>query len=243
VQLGNDVEIGPYAIIEEDVVIGDGCTIATHAVIKRHSRLGKSNKIAESVVIGGEPQDFKFKPCLSYVEIGDHNQIREGVTIHRGSTEGAATRIGDRNFLMALSHIGHDCRVGDDVVVANASLLAGFVTVFDRAFISGAVAVHQFCRVGRLAMIGGGSKITQDALPFVITDGSPGRARAVNLVGLKRAGIASSEIECLKRAFRAVRAATDRRQMLASLHALQSPAVSELVQFIETSERGFAHSE
>lgn len=148
--------------------------------------------------------------------------------------------MGDRNFLMASCHIGHDCRVGDDVVIANASLLAGFVTVFDRAFISGAVAVHQFCRIGRLSMIGGGSKITQDALPFVITDGAPGRARGINLVGLKRAGIAISEIECLKRAFRALREGKDRQRLISELRALPALAARELADFIESSQRGFA---
>lgn len=240
---GREVEIGPYAVIEEDVIIGDVSNVAAHAVIKTHTRLGRGNRIAEAVVIGGEPQDFKFKPCVSFVEIGDNNIIREGVTIHRGSTESAATRIGDRNFLMAFSHVGHDCRIGNDVVLANASLLAGCVTVDDRAFISGAVAIHQFCRIGRLAMIGGGSKITQDALPFIISDGSPGRARAINLVGLKRAGIARPEIDSLKRAFRILRGAADRRQMLADLRALQSPAVEELAEFIAGSQRGFARCE
>lgn len=241
-RIGRDVEVGPCAVIEDDVVIGDGCTIAAHAVIKRYTRLGKRNKIGEHAVIGGEPQDYKFKPCASFVEIGDENLIREGVTIHRGSSEGAATRIGDRNFLMAMSHVGHDCILGNDIVVANAGLLAGVVTVFDRAFISGAVAVHQFCRVGRLAMLGGGTKLTQDALPFVITDGSPGRARAINLVGLKRAGVAAHEIVNLRRAFRALRGANERQQLLAKLRALDSPAAAELADFIESSQRGVARA-
>ena len=240
--LGRDVEVGPHAVIEGDVLIGDECSIAAHAVIKRYTRLGKRNKIAEHAVIGGEPQDYKFKPCTSYVKIGDDNLIREGVTIHRGSSEGAATQIGDRNFLMATSHVGHDCRIGNDIVIANACLLAGFVTVFDRAFVSGSVAVHQFCRVGRLAMLGGGSKITQDALPFIISDGSPARARAVNLVGLKRAGFAADDIEELRRAFHKVRRSTERRRLIGELRAVASPAVAELADFIEQSQRGFARS-
>jgi UDP-N-acetylglucosamine acyltransferase len=240
--IGHDVEIGPYAVIEGGAVIGDECSIAAHAVIKRHTRLGKRNRIAEHAVIGGEPQDYKFKPCVSLVQIGDDNLVREGVTIHRGSTEGAATRIGDRNFLMAMSHIGHDCALGNDIVIANASLLAGFVTVHDRAFISGAVAVHQFSRVGRLAMLGGGTKLTQDALPFVITNGSPGRARAVNVVGLKRAGVAAHEIANLRRAFHMLGRTHGREQLLLDLRALDSQGVGELADFIETSQRGTART-
>jgi UDP-N-acetylglucosamine acyltransferase len=240
--LGRDIEVGPYAVIEGAVVMGDQCSIAAHAVIKRYTRLGMRNKIAEHAVIGGEPQDHKFKQCASYVEIGDDNLIREGVTIHRGSSEGAATRIGNRNFLMATSHVGHDCQIGNDVVIANACLLAGFVTVFDRAFISGAVAIHQFCRVGRLAMLGGGSKVTQDALPFVISDGSPARARAINLVGLRRAGFTGDEIEALKRAFHRIRRSIERTTLIAELRSLASPAAVELAEFIEQSQRGFARS-
>lgn len=242
-RLGKDVEIGPYAIVEPDVELGDGCRIAAHAVIKRHIRMGCNNLISEHATIGGEPQDFKFKPCLSYVEIGDDNQFREGVTVHRSNHEGGCTRIGNRNFLMACSHVAHDCELGDQVVIANGTLLGGHVVVEDRAFISGAVTVHQFCRIGRLAMVAASARINQDCLPFTVTDGVPGRARGLNLIGLQRAGIATEEIHALKRAYRTLfHSGLTLAEALQRLEREKSAAVAELVQFIRTSERGFAHA-
>ncbi|MFZ5512057.1 MAG: acyl-ACP--UDP-N-acetylglucosamine O-acyltransferase [Pseudomonadota bacterium] len=240
-RLGAGVTVGPYAVVEADTEIGDGCTIGAHAVIRRFTRMGRGNRIHEHAVIGGEPQDFKFRPCASWVEIGDDNVIREGVTIHRGSTEGAATRIGHGNMLMAYSHVAHDCRIGDQTVVANGALLAGFVTVEDRAFVSGAVTVHQFCRIGRLAMVSQSTKVTRDCLPFVVTEGVPGRARALNTVGLARAGVADSERLALRRAFRVLRSGAGLDEVLARLSALDSAAVAEMVRFIRASTRGFAH--
>jgi UDP-N-acetylglucosamine acyltransferase len=240
--LGEDVTIGPHAIIEEHVVIGSDCSIAAHAVVKRHTRMGRRNRVHEHAVIGGDPQDYKFKPCASRLEIGDDNIIREGVTIHRGSNEETATRIGDGNFLMAYCHVAHDCQLGNHIVIANGALLGGVVTVQDRTFISGAVTIHQFCRVGRLAMVAGSAKIVQDCLPFVITDGVPGRARGLNAVGLRRAGMDAAEIQELKRAFRVLcRAGMSLKDALAELASFTAPSVAELKRFIETSTRGFAH--
>ena len=241
-KLGAGVRIGPFAVIEEDVVLGDGCEIAAHAVIKRHARLGARNRIAEHAVIGGDPQDFKFKAdCLSYTEIGDDNWLREGVTVHRGSRQGSATKLGNNCFLMAYSHVAHDCVVGNHVVMANTAGIAGEVVVDDRAFISAAVTVHQFCRVGRNAMIGLSSKVVQDALPFCITDGNPGRARGLNIVGLRRNGFGKDEIAALKEAYRMLYSRVPLEQALAAMKETQSTAVHELADFIEGSKRGFAH--
>ena len=241
-RLGANIRIGPFAVIEEDVVVGENCEIAAHAVIKRHTRIGAGNRIAEHAVIGGDPQDFKFKPdCLSYTEIGDRNWLREGVTIHRGSRQGSVTRIGNGCFLMAYSHVAHDCMVGDHVVMANTAGIAGEVVVHDRAFLSAAVTVHQFCRVGRNAMIGLSSKVVQDALPFCITDGNPGRARGLNLVGLKRNGFAPQDISALKEAYRLLYRRVPLAQALAGMRAADSGAVKELADFIGNSKRGFAH--
>lgn len=238
-RLGAGVQVGAYAVIEEDTEIGDGCTIAAHAVVKRYTRMGPRNQVGEHAVIGGEPQDFKFKGWPSYVVIGEGNVFREGVTIHRGSTEGAATRIGDGCFLMAASHVGHDCQLGNQVIMANGALVAGFVTVGDRAFISGNVAIHQFTRIGRLAMLGGLARVTQDALPFVITEGSPARARGLNLVGLRRAGVSEADIRELKRAYRVLFLSKLRlEEALAQLSQAPSPLVAELTQFIRESKRG-----
>ena len=145
VNLGEGVRVGPFAVIEEDVVLGDACEIAAHAVIKRHTRLGARNRVAEHAVIGGDPQDFKFAPdCLSYTEIGDDNWLREGVTVHRGSRPGSSTRIGNGCFLMAYSHVAHDCAVGNNVVMANTAGIAGEVVVQDRAFISAALRMSSW---------------------------------------------------------------------------------------------------
>ena len=242
-KLGENVAIGPYAVIEEDVILGDGCQIAAHAVIKRHTRMGARNRVAEHAVIGGDPQDFKFKAdCLSYTEIGDDNWLREGVTIHRGSREGSVTRLGSGCFLMAYTHIAHDCQVGNQVVMANTAGVAGEVVVADKAFISAAVTVHQFCRIGRNAMIGLSSKVVQDALPFCITDGNPGRARGLNLVGLRRSGFAKEDIAALKEAYRLLYSTkVTLAEALAAMGEMPSPAVGELKAFIESTKRGFAH--
>lgn len=241
-RLGANVRVGSYAVIEEDVVLGDDCEIAAHAVIKRHTRMGARNRVAEHAVIGGDPQDFKFKAdCLSYTEIGDDNWLREGVTVHRGSRDGSATKLGNGCFLMAYSHVAHDCVVGNHVVMANTAGIAGEVVVHDKAFISAAVTVHQFCRVGRNAMIGLSSKVVQDALPFCITDGNPGRARGLNLVGLRRNGFSKDEIRALKEAYRLLYSRVPLEQALAEMREMGSAAVAEVAAFIAASRRGFAH--
>lgn len=240
-ELGANVSVGPYAVIESDVIIGEGTVIAAHAVIKRYTRIGRHNRVYEHAVLGGDPQDVKFRDCVSYVSIGDGNFIREGVTVHRGSVAQAHTRIGNNCFLMANCHVAHDCTLGNDVVIANGSLLGGVVSIGDRAFISGAVTIHQFCRVGRLALLAASARVNQDCLPFVITDGAPGRARGLNLVGLRRAQMPAAEIASLKRAFHVLRGATTLEPALGDLDSVDSPAVGELVQFIRTSVRGFAH--
>jgi UDP-N-acetylglucosamine acyltransferase len=241
-KLGANVRIGPFAVIEADVVLGDDCEIAAHAVIKRHTRIGARTRIAEHAVIGGDPQDFKFKPdILSYTEIGEDNYFREGVTIHRGSRPDSVTRIGKGCFLMAYSHIAHDCIVGNHVVMANTAGIAGEVVVADKAFISAAVTVHQFCRIGRNAMVGLSAKVVQDALPFCITDGNPGRARGLNLVGLRRNGFGKDEIGALKDAYRLLYARVPLERALVEMRAMNSAAVTEVADFIAGSKRGFAH--
>jgi UDP-N-acetylglucosamine acyltransferase len=244
--LGANIRVGPYAVIEQDVVIGDDCEIAAHAVIKRHTRIGARNRIAEHVVIGGDPQDFKFRAdCLSYTEIGDDNWLREGVTIHRGSREGSATRIGSGCFLMAYCHVAHDCQLGNRIVIANGTNLAGEVVVEDYANISGLVSVHQFCRIGRNAMVSQSSKINQNALPFCVTEGNPSHARGLNLVGLRRGGFGPEEIAALKAAYRLLYQRVPLAEALQAMARMQSPAVAELRVFIELSTqakaRGFAH--
>ena len=241
-RIGAGVQIGAYAVLEEDVVIGDGCRIAAHAVVKRHTRIGARNRVAEHAVIGGDPQDLKFDPdTLSYTEIGDDNVLREGVTVHRGSRPQSATRIGNGCFLMAFCHVAHDCVVGNGVIIANGALFAGEVSVGDRAFVSGAVTVHQFCRIGRNAMIAASTRISQDALPFCITDGNPGRARGLNLVGLRRGGFAPSDIAALKDAYRMLYQRVPLAAAIGRMKSSASAPVRELAGFLESGKRGFAH--
>src|SRR5215813_14935476 len=149
-RIGTSVKIGPFAVIEDDTEIGDRCEIRSHAVIKRFTTLGPSNIVYEGAVLGGEPQDLSFVECTSYLRIGSNNRIREGVTIHRGSQPDSETIIGSSCFLMANSHIAHNCRLGDRVIIANNVAIAGYVEIQDEAFISGGVVVHQFTRIGRL---------------------------------------------------------------------------------------------
>jgi UDP-N-acetylglucosamine acyltransferase len=241
-RLGASVKIGPCAVIEEDVALGEGCDIAAHAVIKRHTRMGARNRVAEHAVIGGDPQDLKFSAgTLSHVEIGDDNVFREGVTVHRGSREGSRTRIGNGCFLMAYAHVAHDCVVGDQVVMVNYAGISGEAVVQDGAFLSGFVGVHQFCRIGRLAMIGGLTKLVQDALPFCITDGNPCRARGLNLTGLRRGGFSREEIAALKEAYRLLYVRTPLEEALARMKKMGSSSVDEFAGFIAHSKRGFAH--
>jgi UDP-N-acetylglucosamine acyltransferase len=239
-QLGLNVSVGPYAIIERETVIGDSTEIRSHAVIKRYTAMGASNVVHENAVLGGEPQDLGFSECESYLRINARNSIREGVTMHRGTQPGSVTSVGSDCFIMAYAHVAHNCRLGDRVIIANNVALAGHVEIDDRAFISGGVVVHQFCRIGRLAMIGGNSKIVQDCLPFVIIDGAPGRAHGLNLVGLRRAGFKSSEVQRLKEAYRILlRSGLALEQALSRMSDLGDPLVDHLVEFARNSERGF----
>ncbi|HXU36830.1 MAG TPA: acyl-ACP--UDP-N-acetylglucosamine O-acyltransferase [Blastocatellia bacterium] len=240
-RLGDHVIVGPYVVIERDTHIGN-CEIRAHAVVKRFTTIGEHCTVYEGVVLGGEPQDVGYKDCVSYLRIGSNNHIREGVTIHRGTQPESVTTVGSGCFIMANAHVGHNCHVGDGVILANNVALAGHVDIGNQAFLSGGVVVHQFCRVGRLAMIGGNSKIVQDCLPFFITDGVPGRARGVNSVGLRRAGINSNEIRKLKEAYQTLlRSGLALESALTRLEGLDDPLVLELIDFVRASTRGFCH--
>lgn len=243
-RLGAGVSIGPYAVIEEDTQIGEGSVIGAHAVIKRFTTLGPANTVREAAVLGGEPQDLGFVACRSYLRIGANNRISEGVTMHRGTQPESETTIGSNCLIMANAHVAHNCILGDGVVIANNVALAGHVDIHDLVFISGGVVVHQFCRMGRLAMIGGNSKIVQDCLPFVITDGVPGRAHGLNVVGLRRAGLKSGGLHNLKVAYRLLlRSGLSLEDALRRLEGLGDPLVGQLIDFVRSSSRGFCHGE
>ena len=232
--------IHPTAIIEDNVEIGPDCEIAAYAVIKQFTRIGARNRIFEHAVIGGEPQDVKFKGETSFLEIGDDNLIREYCTFHRANGEGETTRIGSRNFFMVGVHVAHNCVIGDDNIFANEVALAGHITIEDHVFLSNNVGAHQFVRMGRYAMIGGKSKIVQDVLPFFITDGNPSRLRGVNSVGLRRGGFSEDERRALKDAYKLLfRSTTPLQDSLSELEQLDDENVAHLVRFIRSSKRGF----
>jgi len=236
--------IHPTAIVEDDVEIGPDCEIGAYAVIKRGTRLGARNRVFEHAVIGGEPQDVKFKGETSYLEIGDNNLIREFCTFHRANGPGEATRIGSRNFFMVGVHVAHNCVIGDDNIFANEVALAGHITIEDHVFLSNGVGAHQFVRMGRHAMIGGKSKIVQDVLPFFITDGNPPRVRGVNSVGLRRSGFNEDERRALKDAYRILfRSALPLQNALQTLDELEDEHVAHLANFIRASKRGFVRAE
>lgn len=238
-----EVSIGPYAVIEDEVEIGAGCEIAAHAVIKRFTTLGRRNRVFEHAVLGGEPQDVKFKGEASRLVIGDDNLIREFATLHRANGAGAATRIGDRNFLMVGVHVAHNCEIGDDNIFANDVALAGHIKVEDHVFLSNNVGAHQFVRMGRYAMVGGKSKIVQDVLPFFITDGNPPRVRGVNAVGLRRAGFSSEAVRVLKASYQHLfRSRLPLAEALVELEQMADENVAHLVSFIRASQRGFTRA-
>ena len=241
-RLGTNVIIGPFAIIEGDTEIGHDTEIRAHAVVKRFTSLGHANIVHEGAVLGGEPQDTGFVDCESYLRIGSNNHFREGVTIHRGTRSNSETIVGSNCFLMSNAHVGHNSRLGDGVIIASNVAVAGHVEIQDQAFISGGVVIHQFCRVGRLAMIGGNSKIVQDCLPFVVTDGFPGRACGLNKVGLKRAGVDSTTMQNLKQAYRLLlRSNLTLEAALEEMEGISDPMVRYLSDFIRSSTRGFCH--
>jgi UDP-N-acetylglucosamine acyltransferase len=243
-RLASDVVVGPYVVIEDDVDIGPGCEIGPHAVIKRYTSIGARNRIFEHALLGGEPQDVKFKGEPSRLVVGDDNLIREFCTLHRASGEGETTLVGSRNFFMVGIHIAHNCVIGDDNIFANEVALAGHITVEDHVFLSNNVGAHQFVRMGRYAMVGGKSKIVQDVLPFLITDGFPATLRGVNSVGLRRAGFSQEARQALKSAYRLLfRSSLPLEDALNELEKLSDENVDHLTQFIRSSKRGFPRAQ
>lgn len=204
-RLAENVTVGPYAVIGEPVEIGTGSVIGPHAVIHGFVRLGARNRIHAHAVLGDLPQDLTFGGVETWVEIGDDNIFREGVTVHRSTTPGKPTRIGSNGFFMAYAHVAHDCRLGDRVVLTNNVCLGGHVEVGERAVLGGAALIHQFCRIGAYAMVGGYVGVRKDVLPYSMVTGTPARHYRLNTVGLRRAGISGERHRTLEAAFRALR--------------------------------------
>ena len=240
-ELGRDVDVGPYAVIGPRVTIGDGSKIAAHAVVECNARIGTRVQIGVGTVVGGAPQDLKYKNEETWVEIGDETVLREYSTVNRGSTATGKTTVGARCFLMTYVHIAHDCHLGNDVIIANGVQMAGHVEIGDRANISGLTPIHQFCRIGTLAFVGGGSRVNQDVPPFVKAVGNPLQLYGLNSVGLQRAGFSAEVKLALKRAYRLLfnsdfNITQGIARARAELPAL--PEVETFLTFIETSQRG-----
>ncbi|NQT21841.1 MAG: acyl-ACP--UDP-N-acetylglucosamine O-acyltransferase [Candidatus Omnitrophica bacterium] len=237
--ISSDVEIGPYAIIESDVKIGKGVKIYPHSHIMNYTEIGDGTRIHTGAVLGDVPQDIAFKGGKTSLIIGKNNIIREYVTIHRGTKEGSSTVIGDNNYFMGTSHLGHNCDVGNNVIVANGALLAGYVTVEDAAFISGNVVIHQFSRIGTLSMIGGFSGVNKDVPPYMSVRG-PSVVCAVNLVGLRRAGIDRKAITEIKEAYKIIYHSDINTKQAVEKILERNPGkeVKYLVDFIKNSKRG-----
>lgn len=238
-RIAEGVEIGPFAIVEDDVEIGPGVKIWPHAYICNGTRIGEGTQVHMGAVLGHIPQDLAFTNENTYLQIGKRNVIREYATIHRGTKEGSSTVIGDDCYLMAVSHVGHNCEIGNNVIIANCALLAGYVSVGDYAFISGNVVVHQFCRIGELAMIGGFTGVNKDVPPYMLVRG-PSVIRSVNLIGLRRAKFPREVIEGLNEAFKLLQASDlNTSQAIEAIGKLKSSKeLDRLMEFIKGSKRG-----
>lgn len=240
-EIGPGTIVGPYCIIEAGVVLGANSWLQHHVTVCGPTRIGRGNKFFAYCSIGQQTQDLKYQGEPTYLEIGDENSFREFVTVNRSSTSSGKTCVGSCGNFLAYSHIGHDCIVGDGVVFSNNGTLAGHVQIGDNAVMGGLTAVHQFCRIGRFAITGGCSKIVQDVPPFMIADGNPAVVRGINLVGLERKGFAGETVKAIKEAFRLIyRSKYNTRQAMDAIAKELAPndAVTQIVEFIEQSERG-----
>ncbi|HEV2037088.1 MAG TPA: acyl-ACP--UDP-N-acetylglucosamine O-acyltransferase [Candidatus Eremiobacteraceae bacterium] len=240
-RLGRGVEIGPFCLVGEKARIGDGTKLLSNVVVNGHTVIGRDNEIHSFSVIGASSQDKKYRGEVSYVRIGDRNVIREFVTINRGTGAESDTIIGDDNHLLAYVHVAHNCRIGNRVVMSNLAQLAGHVTVGDNANIGGMVGVHQFVRIGRMAMIGGFSKVVKDIPPFMLVEGNPMAVHGLNTVGLKRNNLPAEALAELKEAHRILyRSNYNLSTALAQLRgAMQTNEGRELIAFLEEeTDRG-----
>lgn len=240
-ELGVDVEIGPWALVGPGCVIGDGCVLAPRATLERDVTLGQRVRVGVGTVLGGDPQDLKYRGEATRVEVGDDTTFREYTTVNRGTSHSLVTRVGKGCFVMSYVHLAHDCMLGDNVIISNGTQLAGHVIVDDRATISGVCTVHQFVHIGAHAFIGGSSRVAQDVPPYVKAVGNPVKLFGLNSVGLQRSGFPESVVKELKRAYRLLfRSEHNVSQglQLARAECEALPEVTRFLEFVEQSERG-----
>jgi len=238
--IGPGTRIGEFCIVEQDVVIGPGCLLEPYVLVKRWTTLGSDNQISAGAVLGTDPLDKHFDGARSYLRIGDGNKIREHFTISRGTAPESATEIGNGNFIMTSGHIAHNCKIGNQTVIASCVLLGGYVEVEDQAFLSGGVLVHQFSKIGRLAMISGNTRVNLDAPPFFTFSGFQIAPKGLNLVGLKRAGYGAPDISILKQAYHLLyKSNLKLDDALARIESqIPTAETQHLVAFIRLSQRG-----
>jgi len=240
-QLGENVRVDAYAIIKDDVVIGDGTYIGPHAVVYDGARIGKRVKIYQSASIAHIPQDLKFDNDESIAEIGDDTVIHEFVTIHRGTKETRLTKIGSNVLLMAYAHVAHDCIIGDKCILANSVQIAGHVSVDDWTIIGGTTPVHQFCKIGKHCMIGGGFRVTQDVPPFILAAQEPLQYEGLNVVGLRRRGFSNEQIMMLKNVYHYIyksqlNVSQAKEKIIEEFGS--EPHAQEVLTFLNASKRG-----
>ncbi len=241
--LGDDVTIGPFSVVEDDAVIGDRTTVAANALIGSGARIGRECHVHHGAVVGHAPQDVKYAGERTTCELGDRNIVREYAVLHRGTGEGGRTVIGSDNLFMAFSHVAHDCVVGNHVILANAAMFAGHCLIEDYAIIGGITPVHQFVRIGRHAMVGGGLRVPKDVPPYVLAGGQPLVFEGLNSIGLRRRGFTPRCIEALDRAFGIIyRSQLNVSQALARIREDDSlmafEEVRNVVEFVAGSKRG-----
>jgi UDP-N-acetylglucosamine acyltransferase len=242
-RIAADCQIGPYCVIGEHVELGAGCRLHSHVVIDGHTKLGCDNELFPFASIGLKTQDLKWKGGITRTEVGDHNTFREHVTIHSATADGDATRIGSHNNLLAYTHVAHDCQLGSHIIMSNNASVAGHVIMEDHVVMGGFSAVHQFCHLGKFAMVGGCSKVVQDIPPFMIGDGNPAETRTINKVGLERNGFSEEAQTALRQAYKLLF-----REGLTIANAIERmekelpplPEVQHLINFVKKSERGLA---
>ena len=242
-QIGDDCVIGPFCVIGENVVLGPRCNLYSHVVIDGHTSLGQGNEVFPFASIGLKTQDLKWNGGVTRTQIGDNNTFRECVTIHSATGDGEATIVGSDNHILAYSHIAHNVTLGNSIIMSNVATLAGHVSVEDHAVVGGLVAVHQFCRIGRMSMIGGCSKVVQDIPPFMIADGNPAETRTVNKVGMERNGVSAEVQTAMRQAYKILfREGLTISNALARIEAELPPLpeIQHLIKFVRTSERGIS---
>jgi UDP-N-acetylglucosamine acyltransferase len=241
-EIGDEVHIGPFCVIGPDVKIGHGTRLENNVTLMGRVTLGENNHLFPGVVIGAHPQDVSYRGSDTRVEIGDRNIFREGVTVNRASEkEDGVTHIGNSNFLMACCHVAHDCKLGDHIIMANATLLGGHVHIYDHATLSGGIGVHHFTTIGRYAFVAGLARVIHDVPPFMLAEGHPARPRCINVVALKRNNFTTETIHCLSETHRLLyraKVGLDHAREILRTNEKLVPAVNELLSFIQTQQEG-----